>query len=181
MKLLLIALLSALAPVTGQLAAPQMAVFFVNESASPTACSSAESAYLDKQMLPDITATFQENNYLAPDWSVTTATVMVVDDLKSFATTAAAAATTSSSNCDVCRRMYPRAYCNGMYSCGYRRQLRGAEARKLASDDTLKAGLVADCQNKLTALAFSPFLGKTCRTAIKTAICQVMFIESNNI
>jgi hypothetical protein len=195
MKFLLLILLSALAAANGQLMtldasaftpleAPEMAVFYVNEKASPTACTEHELLYLDSKMIPDIDMTLLENNYEVPEWKVTadatrrnlidTDAVLVSGKIDSFSA-ATASTTTSTSHCDFCRRNYPRSYCNGMFNCGFRRQLRDGQAHGRKLND-LAADLLAECQQSIVSLSYNRFLSRSCKAALQASVCHVEFV-----
>ncbi|GAX18059.1 hypothetical protein FisN_25Hh034 [Fistulifera solaris] len=198
MKFLLITLIFTLTAVNGQLMtldasaftpkeAPGMAVFYVNEKASPTACTEQELLYLDSKMMPDIDMTLLENNYAIPQWQTTGAAtrrqlidtdgtdgVLVSGKIDSFSA-ATASTTTSSSNCDFCRRYYPRSYCNGMFNCGFRRQLRDGQADERKLND-LAADLLAECQQSIVSLSYNRFLSRSCKAALQASVCHVELV-----
>ena len=184
MKFLLITLISTIASVNGQLLtmdasavspvevapveavvplpAPEMVVFYVNEHATATACTEAELMYLDNKMVPDMDMTLSANNFEAPEWEFTAT---------------GGTRRTLTATCDWCRTNYPRYYCNGIYNCGFRRNLRKSQdaTRKLDTAE-LSSNLLLDCQYNVKALSMSKYLSATCRAAIGTAICHVEFI-----
>jgi hypothetical protein len=190
MKFLLPTLLSALAVVNGQLMtldeaalapmeAPEMVVYYVNEQAGPTSCTEQELLFLDSKMLPDIDMALLANNYEVPEWKVTadaaqrklidTEAVLDSGTFGSFSTTS------SSNNCDFCRRLYPRSYCNAMFNCGFRRQLRKRQddGRKLTD---LSADVLLECQQNVNSLSSSKFLSRSCKAALRASVCHVEFI-----
>jgi hypothetical protein len=176
-------LLLTLASVAAQLdVAPQMVVYFVNEKAHPTTCSESDLRYIDSRMLPNLDATLQANNYETPDWSVTSTTTVRHLEAAATATSVTPTATTTArlSNCDFCRRHYPRSLCNGMFNCGFRRQLRqnraSGEARTLESDAYLASGVINDCHEIIKEIVSDKVLSRTCRIALKGATCHVEFV-----
>ncbi len=177
MKFLVV--LSTLAFVSAQLdVAPQMVVYFVNEKAHPTTCPESDLLYIDSRMLANLDATLQANNYESPNWSVTSTTTVrhLEADIASVTTTT----TARLSNCDFCRRHYPRSLCNGMFNCGFRRHLRqnraSGEARALESNADLASSLVTDCQEIIKEIMGDRVLSRTCRIALKGATCHVEFV-----
>jgi hypothetical protein len=161
MKFLLITLLSTLASVTGQLTeAPEMVVYFVNEQANATACTSTELAYISSTMLPDLDATLLANNFEAPDWEVSDDD----DDRRKL----------TSSNCDFCRRYYTASLCRAMFNCRIRRQLRKLDED--SDDDDLGSELLEDCEENIAALSTNTALSLSCQTAISDATCHVEFV-----
>lgn len=179
MKFFLITLLSTIASVNGQLLtldpvavapieavaplpAPEIVVFYVNEQATPTACTEQELMYLDNKMLPDMDMTLVANNYETPEWDFTSGGIR---------------RKLSSWECDWCKTRYPRSYCNGIYNCGFRRNLRKSQdgTRKLDATE-LSSDLLLDCQYNVKALSRSKYLSPSCGAAVGASICHVEFI-----
>ena len=175
MKFLLITLLSTFASVTGQLMkmkdvsfspgpmpAPEMVVYYVNEQAANTVCTEQELMYIDSKMLPDIDMTLMSNNFITPDWQVTTD---------------ATRRRTQNATCNWCRTVFPRKLCSDMYNCNRRRQLRkndDAKGRELINSySTLSSQLLGDCQDNIAYLSSSTVLSLSCRTALQASTCHV--------
>lgn len=175
---LLTTLVSTITPVSAflfaQREAPDMVVYFANELATNTSCTENELNYIDSKILPDLDMTLFSYNYMTPDWEM--GTYGMRRDLA-----------VSTPNCDFCKRLYPRNLCNQMYNCRMRRQLVDAgrieeqeenEDRELVDYSGLISDLEGDCQYNLARLSYSWWLSRTCRSAIRGAICHVEVVAA---
>ena len=152
--------------------APDMVIYYVNEQAANTTCSANELTYIDSKMLPDVDMTLFAYNYLTPAWEVNTYGYGSRRELA-----------VSNPNCDFCKQLYPKKLCNAMYNCKNRRQLHTAdgaeeedEERELVDYSGLVADIQGDCQDNLARLFYSWWLSRTCRTAIRSAVCHVEIV-----
>jgi hypothetical protein len=153
-------LLATAASVAGQLAPPEVGVYYVNDQASPTVCTPSELSYIDSKIVPDLDMALITNNFETPEWEFS-----------------------SDSNrrqlnrtCNWCSTMYPDRLCNVMYNCGFRRQLRQDAMRNLDTTE-LGAEFLVNCQDNIALLSTTnPFLSQACKSALAGATCYVEFV-----
>ncbi|GAX17668.1 hypothetical protein FisN_10Lu385 [Fistulifera solaris] len=162
MKFTLIALLATAASVTAQLPAPEVAVYYVNENAGENACTEAEFSYIDSKMIPDLDMALISNNFDPAEWE--------------FSTTDPARRKLNGT-CDWCRQNYSRSYCNTMFNCGFRRQLRQNDDSRKLDTTQLGAEMLQMCQDNIVLISTrNRFLTAGCKTALAGSTCHVQFI-----
>ncbi|GAX18058.1 hypothetical protein FisN_25Hu032 [Fistulifera solaris] len=162
MKSVIIALLATAASVSAQLAAPEVKVYYVNANALDTDCTPEEFTYIDSKMVPDLDMALISNNFDPAEWEFT-----------------ATDATRRKLNntCDTCRQQYGRSYCNIMFNCGFRRQLRQKDATRKLDTTELGAEMLQMCQDNVALISSrNRFLTATCKAALAGSTCHVEFV-----
>ncbi|GAX14773.1 hypothetical protein FisN_25Lu059 [Fistulifera solaris] len=162
MKSIIISLFATAASVTAQLAAPEVAVYYVNVNAGENACTPEEFFYIDSKMIPDLDMALISNNFDPAKWEFTT-----TDPTRRKL----------NANCDWCKDRYSRSYCNTMFNCGFRRQLRQNDASRKLDTKELGAEMLQMCQDNVALISSrNRFLSKTCQTALAGSTCHVEFV-----
>jgi hypothetical protein len=162
MKSILIPLLATAASVTAQLAPPEVVIYYVNQNAQDTACTPTEFAYIDSKMVPDLDMALVSNNFDSAEWEFST-----TDPTRRKL----------NPTCDWCRPLYGRSYCNMMFNCGFRRQLRQKDATRKLDTTELGAEMLQMCQDNVALISSrNRFLSQTCKTALAGSTCHVEFV-----